>query len=272
MDEISGKGKSMFMMTAIGTAVIIDETISKKSIDHVEKFENVGFERIQILRRKKQIISQAEAGSLTFYDENWTFIVENRMIEFLELILRKLSSQITSDVGDISDKFYNRTLSFMSVLPEDKISRILYESIVKEDNEQVAIKLCKLVKDLQLLDVDRVNEILQLGDLQKQKCGLKILTYDKPFYNKNDLDKFKSLSEVIRVSFPERGNRVMKKQLLSSKEKEVWICECKTTNEIGKPCSHCYRDIYGFGQKEITPDAAIRFINEKISLIEEQLY
>ena len=51
MDEIAGKGKSMFMLTAIRTAVIIDDTISKKTrIDFSEKIENVAVDRINILQ------------------------------------------------------------------------------------------------------------------------------------------------------------------------------------------------------------------------------
>src|SRR3546814_9582215 len=43
MDEISGKGKSMFMLTAIGTAVIIEKEVGEKVLPKSdEKLENVG--------------------------------------------------------------------------------------------------------------------------------------------------------------------------------------------------------------------------------------
>ena len=54
MDEISGKGKSMFMLTAIGTAVVIEtEAKTKVALTTNEKFENVGIERINNLRQRK---------------------------------------------------------------------------------------------------------------------------------------------------------------------------------------------------------------------------
>src|SRR6476659_6915790 len=41
LDEISGKGKSMFMLTAIGTAVVLEETNKKELSKNItEKFEN----------------------------------------------------------------------------------------------------------------------------------------------------------------------------------------------------------------------------------------
>lgn len=46
LDEISGKGKSMFMLTAMGTAVIIDESNKIKTKNTTEeKFENVSIEK-----------------------------------------------------------------------------------------------------------------------------------------------------------------------------------------------------------------------------------
>lgn len=50
MDEISGKGKSMFMLTAVGTAIIIEKKDKEKIIfsNSEETFENVGIEKINI--------------------------------------------------------------------------------------------------------------------------------------------------------------------------------------------------------------------------------
>jgi uncharacterized protein YbjQ (UPF0145 family) len=76
MDEISGKSKSMFMLTAVGTAVIIEREVAEKAnlSSSDEKFENVGVDRINILRSKKTIIEKANSGSLELNDEIWNFI------------------------------------------------------------------------------------------------------------------------------------------------------------------------------------------------------
>ena len=63
----------------------------------------------------------------------------------------------------------------------------------------------------------------------------------------------------------------MKKQLLSSKQKEVWTCECKSTNDIGSSCGNCGKDIFGFKQNEVTPVETILGLEEKIGLITEYL-
>src|SRR4051794_2790016 len=71
MDEISGKGKSMFMLTAIGTAVIIEKEVAENAIlpNTDEKLENVGVDRINVLRSKKAIIEKTNSGSLTLNDD-----------------------------------------------------------------------------------------------------------------------------------------------------------------------------------------------------------
>ena len=61
----------------------------------------------------------------------------------------------------------------------------------------------------------------------------------------------------------------MKKQLLSSKEKEVWTCECSKTNDIGSYCSSCKKDIYGFTSNEVSPPKVLTNLDENISLITE---
>lgn len=274
MDEISGKGKSMFMLTAMGTAVIIDDlTFKKVSPISVEKLENVSIDRIKILQRKREIQAKATEGVLKLDDEIWDFIIANQVVEVYDFILKQLRKCITStsDIDNPFTKYYKQTIVFLDALPQDQKTNLLYTSILKEDTESLAIKLCEIAKELQLLDFNFIDQILQVEDFQKQKRGLMILTYDKPFYNKEDVEKLNSLINIINTKFPERGIRSMKKQLLSSKEKEIWTCECKGTSEIGKLCGSCNKDIYGFKATEISPNEAISEIEEKISLIEEYM-
>ncbi len=83
MDEISGKRKSMFMLTAVGTAVILEKEGGEKEVlpKSDEKLENVAVDRINVLRSKKAIIEKANSGSLTLNDDIWNFITTNQVGE-----------------------------------------------------------------------------------------------------------------------------------------------------------------------------------------------
>jgi uncharacterized protein YbjQ (UPF0145 family) len=272
LDEISGKGKSMFMLTAMGTAVIIDDSNRAKTLhSSEEKFENVSIDKIRVLQRKREIIENAKAGNLNLGDDVWSFITNNQVSEVYDYVVLNLEKAFSysHDSPDALSKFYKPALAYFDALPEGKKVELLYNSIEKVDNEALLLKLSDIIDDLQLLDLDKSIELLNNNDFQKQKRAMKILTYDKPFYNKQDIDKLKSLIEIITTKFPERGSRSMKKQLLSSKEKEVWACECGKTNDIGSYCSGCKKDIYGFTSNEVSPPKVLTTLDEKISLIKE---
>lgn len=275
MDEISGKGKSMFMLTAVGTAVILEKEVAEKIVlpKSDEKLENVGVERIDILRSKKKIIEEANASSLTLNDDIWNFISANQVDEVFPFLLKKLSEAVANDQYDpgASEKFYKLLVSYIDNMPEQKKLSLLYNAIKDEQSEQIASKLSEIINELNLFDFNRGMELLQNENFRIQKRGVRLVTYDKSFYNKQDKQDLQTIRDFLKATFVERGTRTMKKQLLSSKEKEVWTCECGKTNDMGAYCSGCGQDIYGFKQNETKAASAESYIGQKIELIAEYI-
>ncbi|TAL46717.1 MAG: YbjQ family protein [Chitinophagaceae bacterium] len=273
MDEISGKGKSMFMLSAIGTAVILEKEESEKS--HLpksdEKLENVDVDRINNLRKKRAIISRANSEELNLNNEVWSFITSNQVDELFPYIMKKFLQAFAGDKNDpeTSVRFYKQLIGYIDALPENKKLDILYNRIKIEENEEINAKLSDTIRVLNLFEFSRCMELIQSNNFKTQKRGMQIVTYDKPFYNKQDLKDFQFIREYVQSTFVERGKRTTKKQLLSSKEKDVWICECGKTNDIDSYCSACKKDIYGFATTEISPPKVLANLEEKISLIAE---
>lgn len=273
MDEISGKGKSMFMLTAVGTAVILEKEVGEKNLPKSdEKLENVGVDRINVLRNKKGIIEKANSSSLTINDDIWNFITTNQVDEVFPYLLKKFHDVITNEQINpgTTEKYYKLLVSYVDALPEDKKINLLYREVA-EQNEQIALKLLAIIKELNLFDFNLNMELLRSNNFQTRKRGIRVATYDKPFYDTQDIQDLKNLGEYIQSTFNERGTRTTKKQLLSSKEKEVWTCECGKTNDIETYCSGCGQDIYGFKQNETKPNTAKDYIEQKIELIAEYI-
>lgn len=269
LDEISGKGKSMFMVTAIGTAVIIEMNERIDSVeDSKKKYENVSLENIRTLSRTKEIINQANEGSLALTDEIWEFITVNKVPELFPHIVGLLKMYMEREQYP---QFYDNIVNYIDIFPDEKKSELLYNSILNVENEEVVNQLCTIIEKLRLLDFKFIDEIIALEENKKRKLALRLLTYDKPYYNQVDVEKLKSYLELIKEKFPEKGVHSSKKGFLSSKDKEVWICECKTTNDFGTYCKNCFKDIYGFTSREISPPASIAILEEKINLISEFL-
>ncbi|MGB4398040.1 MAG: YbjQ family protein [Daejeonella sp.] len=221
MDEISGKGKSMFMLTAIGTAVILEkESIEKIPLSEQGPLENVGVDRINTLRQKKSIIKKANDSELQLTEDTWGFITENQIHEVFPFLVRKLEYAVKNEIspGD-SDAFYKFFVGYMDRLPESIKLQLLYDSIKVEAHIPVILKLGRVVKELHLFDAKKTFELLKNEDFTLQKRGLRLTTFDKPFYNKQDMEELKSIITFVQNNFKERGTRTLKKDLYQGKRK-----------------------------------------------------
>lgn len=267
MDEISGKGKSMFMLTAIGTAVVIEKEENKKTLLITnEKFENVGIERINDLRQRKNILNKAIKESLAYNDETWDFITSNQVDEIFPYIMESTVVYETA----LNTKF----ISYISALDKDKAIDLLYNQILNEKRDNISIYLAKVIKELNLFDFKGVMILLENLNFKKQKIGLVISNYDKLFYDKNDVENLNIIKDFILNNFKERGKKSIRPKSLLKEEKEIWNCtECgsDSNNDIGELCKNCDRDIYGFIKNEINPKKTIEYIEQKIELINEYI-
>ena len=260
IDEISGKGKSMFMITAIGTAVVA-EAEKKNEASQERIAEKISVEEVNDLRNKNAIIKKAQEGKLELDNETWNFITSNQMVEILPYLLEK----------DLTvQEFTEKLKIYIDNLPDNKRREYLYSFLAKNHNNNSTSKVSKIIKELYLLDFDKTIELIENEELSIKKIGLYIATFDKSHYDCNDIEGFNRMIKSIKLSFKERGEKSTKKQMLSSKEKEVWICECsKTNNSDIEYCSSCERDIYGFKISELKPQKVITNLEDKINLINE---
>ncbi len=274
MDEISGKGKSMFMLTAVGTAIILEKEVVGKETLLIsdEKLENVGVEKINALRSRKTIIEKANSDSLTFDDDVWNFITSNQVYEVFPHVIKKFHDILAEEHYNpgSTEKFYTLLVSYIDALPEQKKLDLLYSGLT-EQSEQIAVKLSEIIKELNLFDFPAIMKILKNENFQIQKRGVRIVIFDKPFYNQQDIEDLQNIRKYLQETFTMRGTLTTKKQILSSKEKEIWTCECGKNNDIDTYCSGCGQDIYGFKQSELRAKTAYNHIEQKIHLINEYI-
>lgn len=271
MDEISGKGKAMFMLTAIGTAVILEEPSTEKVQLKEENNGIIGIDKLYSLKSKKEFIDKANSGNLSLTEETWEFLTANQVFEVFPYILTRFTEAINNELSNAEayNKFYKSILNYIDALPENKKLELLYNGIKADEKGPTALKLSRIIQDLQLYDFQKTCDILNDEKFTVQKRGVRLTTADKPFYSNDDLSEHENLIQILNTNFKERGTRVMKKQLLSSKEKEMWTCECGKTNEIALICGGCNNDIYGFSPMDMSPAKAEVSIRQKISLITE---
>lgn len=274
IDEISGKGKSMFMISAVGTAVVFEkETEENLSESNKNDIPIISIGKIDNLRKRNALLKSIESKNLILDKENWRFLIENQ-IENIYPQLQKQNAEYLKNYSSYNieeiNEFNTNFQIYLNSLPREISTKLLYDSILNEQDNKVLISLFKKIQNLDLFNFDKVKELLTNNDFTKQKAGLIISVFDKPHYDKSDINNLSDLSVLIETSFPKRGENSLKKQMLSSKEKEIWICECGKSNSSEYTyCNYCHSDIYGFKIDEIKPKSALVTIAEKISLIEE---
>jgi len=275
MDEISGNGKSMFMLTAIGTAVVIEkDEIPKSLLPTNEKFENVGVKKIDNLRQRRVILNKAKKETLAYDDETWNFITSNQVDEIFPYLIKSHQLYDTSFDKVFGSLSRSNFINYLTALGDEKAIDLLYNQILNEKSVKHSIYLSEVIQELNLFDFERAMILLESLSFEKQKIGLIIATCDKAFYDKKDVENLKSIITFINNNFKERGKKSIRKKSLLKEEKEVWTCtECNdesTLNDIGEPCKMCGRDIFGFNTK-VNPKKTIEYIGQKIELINEYL-
>lgn len=269
LDEISGKGKSMFMLTAIGTAVVLDKDRAETKIVSVlsDNPSIVGLDKINMLKEKKELVAKAKDGTLTLDDSVWQFIIRNKVNEVFPYLVKIFPIDSSLQYPD----FYERFINYLSSLSEETQLDLLYTHIGIEKNEGIVRKLMDVARELHLFDYPRCMRLLQSDDFQVKKRGVSLATVDKVYYSMQDKKDLENVRDYLKCTFVERGARTTKKQLLSSKPKDVWACECGKINDIGVYCSGCEQDIFGFKMAELKSTFAMTHIDRKIELINECL-
>lgn len=265
LDEISGKGKSMFMVSAIGTAVVLEDmTLLKDELPN-----EISSEQIRNLNNKKKILAQSKNNTLKITDVVWNLITANQIEEIYPFIISKFQFEIEHEYNAPSNEFKNYFIDYIESFDEITRKKLLYDSLKNELNIKLGNKLLEIIKELYLLDFPAITDLIKSQNLIIQKRGLLLLTFEKQYYNQKDVTEISELIILINNSFSKRGKITSKKQMLSSKEKEIWTWECSKENDLGVNCGNCGKDIYGFQNGELRPEQVAKHLEEKIELITE---
>ena len=269
VNEISGKGKELFMITAIGTAVIIEYSENEDNIES----SLIDLELIKLLRKKKRIINECKSSKFRLTDDNWDYITNYEIYEIFDYVIFESNAAFneyrTATEGSSTNKFIANLKNYINIVPDNiKIVKI-YNALNTSTNNELKIILLETIKENNIIDLELINEMLNSSSLENIKVGLNLLQYDKSIYTKKDLDLFEVIVYNLKNNFKERGIRGTKKAILSSKLIDIWDCECGNKGNLNKYCPNCDKDIFGFKEFDFTNLMALKIIEEKIELIKE---
>lgn len=253
-DEISGKDKSMFMVSVSGTACKIEynstlEEESNRSIVKLADLEN------EIMRRT--IIEQLNGGE-DLNDEWIQYLIENPQTEVLEALIKlyvKYSSDKTAGNPDIIE-------NIIQVYPKNISLPILYKLFTEQDDDKLILSLldrCKLFSPLDVLEICK-------KDIHK---GIKLLSLKSDCYDKQDISIMNMILDAID-NLPDTG-RVEKAKtgIFSKKEEEVFICQNNHKNSLDNEFSDsCWLNIKGLHRYEVN---TIKDFKKRVEILNEMV-
>lgn len=241
-DEVSGGGKSMFMISVTGMAVRL-KSLEKPNQGDDAKRLSVTPEEVENVVSRLKIISKAK-NKTTFGEDDWEFLLENSVEEILPNLLEDYLlafKDYPTPISEIQKRLRKFFPLYLKQLDQDIVSKFLYEKILV--NTQIIISLLK--------ESDSFNPTLTLSTIKSINTHIGISTTEahKRFYSIEDLSVMKSILKFVN-EIPNTGKIEIVKGLLGSKEK--YVCENNHNNDPNEEfCDNCGKNIQGLTKSEI---------------------
>lgn len=274
-DEVSSQGKSMIMVTAIGTAARAKFPKQSAASAQKAKAGSVSIEKYNLLKKRKEFVTASEKGTLVINDELWEFLKTNKVTELAPYLLNKYLQAIETSKGYVSEhvEYLTKNIKeYFSIIDQDIAIGCLYDKLLKEPSFELRNSIIDIVKELNLVDYRRIIEFLQSDNFNIQKTGIHLLVAQKMMYEQADIPYIEEILNEISTIFRERGVRATKKKSLFTSEKEIWICSCLKENDMDKIyCSNCFKNIYGFFEEEVKHTEVISKLRGELEILKEEM-
>ncbi len=255
VDEISGGSKSMFLVSAIATAVKLNKQVATN--------ETISLEIINEKITKQRILKSIEAGTFNPHT-NWVepFILNYDFPEGFDAYMKWITSSSLKP-----ENWQDLFSAYISNLKPEDLFDTTISYFSKESRSENENKALSVIFNHFVVDYPKVLQILSGNDdIEKKRLCLNILYYYNKSYTNADFVKVKEvLSKVIEV-FPKTSTEEIGTGLLS-KGSKYWRCQCGAKNDAqyNSYCDKCSKDEYG-------NPSQTRRLGEVITKLEELLF
>lgn len=256
-DEISGKGKSMFMISIFGTAVKIEYLIST----HESKIDTdivIDVETLEQEVAKRNIVSKLKEGHLPS-QEDWSFLMNSPIAEILEYLLNKYFELLNgTDVGANAILFKENIIRYFGILNEDEASDALYSNI--------QVKPHAVIRILVANNLFSSKNILKLLMNNEKGVAIGCLEAKKQYYSKADLNEMNSILNYLD-NLEELG-KIEKVKSIIGKPKMKYKCPSGHNNSVNDTfCTTCGTNIKGLTRMQVELIDNFRAITESLESI-----
>jgi uncharacterized protein YbjQ (UPF0145 family) len=252
-DEISGKGVSMFMVNAVGTACKAKQIAREKAVSNGVLLDEEDLENA--VQKYKIIHSIKEKKQALIPDETQEYLIDHPTKEIVDELLDYYYVVKVSNGGGyvsggvyVADETPKRVVSNIKFINQ-YIGLILDEEVIdkiysKYEQNDVYIQI---IEQSNIFDC---KHVLQIAEQDPFKA-LPLLGIKKGSYSKEDIIYFKQIISKYE-NLPNRGSIEMSKGGMFSKSQKQYICEYGHANdEDVEFCKKCGKNIQGLTQEDI---------------------
>lgn len=269
VDEVNGKNKSMFMVTAIATAVLLENDNSKNN--EINNFDTISYEDLNNSILKYRILKLAENDEFN-PNNSWVleYITNNEIIGVFENYINHIngvSKKIDSPVPSANWRI--NFIDYLSNLQNNELFDATFDYFSKDKLSNREIEVLEIIFEKLEINYDKVYNYLSDKDKKYEKgLCLNILNKNKNIYTKKDLNLIGLILEKLKYLYPKNSEIEVTSGLFSKGEKNrKCICGSKVAIDINRYCQNCYLDEYGNRSYIVYVDEVVAKLDEIVSTI-----
>ena len=265
-EEISGKGKSVFVVTMFGTAVKLDRPVS---VSNAKREKKTTFYTLRQHQLSLQLRQQMDDERYMPGDDDWDNISTYSLYELAPQLYHRylvLSNELVSSTT-MAEKtlMLDRFPVFLQNMPYDDAAAVVYGDITT-----APLSTSKLVQESYLFHPARIAGLLQP---ENKHFIISILDSDKECYNESDLEDMRKIEHYLDT-LPDTGYYKTGRGKLFSKTGTLLVCERghMSAVELGGHCTEtmehglgiCNLNVKGLTEDEVK---AISVFKQKIEVL-----
>lgn len=258
LDQVTGKGKQMFMVTGLATVVrarsrLGEGAAAKRAPQSVLAHDAAAqMQRMIAIETHRDSVALVPAELLA----RWT---SARIEELAPAVLRSMAAALASPHHDpdVRAEELLRHASFFMALPRSVAAATLFDAIGQASGiaqtNGVAAAAVAIVAKCSLGDLERAARLLEVDEVAVRRAVLPTLIAMQPSYVREDLATIDRILLQLDNAFPLRAE-VVGKAGLFGRERAYWSCVCRAT--VGSDqfaCGSCGVDRQGFERGAVKP-------------------